>query len=79
MTTVREFTEQVTASVVASFLEDNGIKVSLTDENAAAWSGLHNAIPIRLQVEDDQAEEANTLLEQFDAAPPLTDEAETKE
>lgn len=69
MTTIREFVEQVQASVVVSFLEDNGIKATLVDENAAAWSGLHITIPIRLQVEDDQAEEAMALLDQLDAAP----------
>ncbi len=69
MITIREFVEQVRASVVVSFLEDNGIKTTLVDENAAAWSGLHITIPIRLQVEDDQAEEAMALLEQFDAVP----------
>lgn len=69
MTTIREFVEQVQASVVVSFLEDNGIKTTLVDENAAAWSGLHITIPIRLQVEDEQAEEAMALLEQFDTVP----------
>lgn len=71
MTTIRGLINAVEAGLLVSFLKDNQIEAILADENASAWVGARLLVPIRLQVADDQAEQALALLEEFDAAPPL--------
>ena len=71
MITIREFTNQIEAGLVQSFLKDNEIDSILADENARAWVGAQNLVPIRLQVPDEQAEQATELLAQYDNAPTL--------
>ncbi len=68
MVTIREFASQVEAALVQTFLSDNEIDSVLADENARAWIGASNLVPIRLQVPDQQAELAKALLAQFDGA-----------
>lgn len=69
MVTIREFANQIEAGLIQSFLSDNEIDSILADENARAWVGAPNLVPIRLQVPEEQAEQAIALLAQFDAAP----------
>jgi hypothetical protein len=69
MTTIREFSNQIEASLVQSFLKDHDIDSILADENAHAWIGAQSLVPIRLQVPAEQAEQAIVLLAQFDDAP----------
>lgn len=71
MITIREFTDQVEAVMIQSFLSDNEIDSILADENAHSAIGALILIPIRLQVPEEQAEKAKVLLEQFDNAPIL--------
>lgn len=70
MTTIREFTDPVLAGLILSFLQDSGVDAVLLDEGASAWSGSQIMVPVRLQVADEQVEEAARLLIEFDAAPP---------
>jgi len=69
MITIREFANQIEAGLVQSFLSDNEIDSILADENARAWVGAPNLVPIRLQLPEEQAEQAQALLAQFDNAP----------
>lgn len=72
MTTIREFTNQIEAAIIQSLLKDNEIDSILADENARAWVGAQNLVPIRLQVPEDQVEQAKALLTEFDNAAPIT-------
>jgi len=69
MKTVSEFSNQIEAGLVQSFLSDNEIDSVLANENARAWVGAPNLVPIRLQVPEAQAAQAKALLAQFDNAP----------
>ena len=69
MTTIREFADSVHAGLIISFLKDNDIDAVLFDENSSAWAPAKLMVPIRLQVADHQVEQANKLLDEFDAAP----------
>jgi len=69
MVTIQKFSNQIEAGLVQSFLSDNEIDSILADENARAWVGAPNLVPIRLQVPEEQAEQAKVLLAQFDDAP----------
>ena len=62
MITIREYTDAVQAGLARSYLEENGIDVFLTDENASAWIGARLLVPIRLQVPEEQEGEARQLL-----------------
>ena len=73
MITIREFTDQVQAGMIQSYLSDNEIDSMLADENANSWMGARMLAPIRLQVPDEQAEKAKDLLEKFDNAPAIPD------
>jgi hypothetical protein len=73
MKTIREFSNQIEAGLVQSFLSDNEIDSILADENARAWVGAPNLVPIRLQVSEAQAAHARALLAQFDKAPVLSE------
>jgi len=73
MITIREFTNQIEAALIQSLLKDNEIDSILADENARAWVGAPNLVPIRLQVPDEQVKQAKALLTQFDNAPAVTD------
>jgi hypothetical protein len=73
MITIREFTDQAQAGLIQSFLSDNEIDSTLTDENANTWIGARLLVPIRLQVPEEQAEKAKDLLEQFDNASAISE------
>jgi len=73
MITIREFTNQIEAALIQSLLKDNEIDSILADENARAWVGAPNLVPIRLQVPEEQVEQAKALLTDFDNAPEVTD------
>ena len=66
MRTIRTFIDQAEAAVVLSFLKDNDIEAVLLDENSSSYTVARFAVPIRLQVPDQQAGYANALLENFD-------------
>lgn len=73
MITIREFTNQIEAALIQSLLKDNEIDSILADENARAWVGAPNLVPIRLQVPEEQVEQAKALLIEIDNAPEVTD------
>ena len=62
MTTIRSFTNQAEASLCASFLQANGFEAVLLDEGAFQWNMASMAIPIRLQVPEEDAARALKLL-----------------
>ena len=68
MITIREFGNQIEAGLVQSFLSNNEIDSILADENARAWVGAPNLVPIRLQVPEEQAMQAKALLDKYDNA-----------
>lgn len=74
MITIRELNNTVEAGLLVSFLNDNDIEAVLTDENASAWVAARLLVPIRLQVPEEQAEQALALLKEFEDAPPVTEE-----
>src|SRR5207253_8544731 len=53
----------VEAAMAKSVLDDHGISSSLADEAAHLYGGAPGAIPVRLLVRDDQAEEALRILD----------------
>jgi hypothetical protein len=63
MTTIRTFTNQAEASFCASFLQAHEIDAVLLDEGSFAWNFAGAAIPIRLQVPEEQLELATRCLE----------------
>jgi len=69
MVTIKEFTDQIQAEILRSFLSDNQIEAILTDEFASAWSPARTLVPIRLQVPDDQTEAAVNLMKEFEDSP----------
>jgi Putative prokaryotic signal transducing protein len=69
MITLRTFIDPVQAAVVVSFLKDNNIEAVLLDENSSSYTSARLLVPIRLQVPDQQAGYANSLLENFDVVP----------
>jgi hypothetical protein len=63
MTTIRSFTNQAEAALCASFLQANGFDAVLLDEGAFhSTYGGGTAIPIRLQLPDEEAVDALNLL-----------------
>jgi hypothetical protein len=71
MITVKEFTNHIEAAMLQSFLKDNDIDSVLADEHSSAWGRAPMLIPIRLQVPEDQAETAISLIRKFEEAPAL--------
>src|SRR2546423_2987179 len=62
MVTLRVFDSPAAAGLVKSFLNDRGIECELADEASHDLSGAAVAVPIRLLVREDQAEEALRIL-----------------
>ena len=63
MKTIRSFTNQAEAALCTSFLQANGFEAVLLDECSFRFEYAPLAIPIRLQVPEEQVVEALALLE----------------
>jgi tetratricopeptide (TPR) repeat protein len=63
MITLRVFDSAAEAAMAKSVLDDHGISCSLADEASHLYGGAPGAIPVRLLVRDDQAEEALRILD----------------
>lgn len=62
MKTIRTFANQADAAVCLSALQAGGFAPVLLDEASNAWNYSGQAVPIRLQVPDEEAEEASAFL-----------------
>jgi tetratricopeptide (TPR) repeat protein len=72
MITLRTYLNPLEAGMAKSLLDDHQIVCSLADENSNLYAGTGQiAIPIRLLVSDDQAEQARHILD--DPRSPLPD------
>ncbi len=65
MQTIRTFMNQAEASFVSSLLQSHGFDAVLLDEGSFQWNYAGAAIPIRLQVPEEQVEPASQFLETF--------------
>lgn|ERR1043166_214713 len=63
MVTIRTYTNGAEAAMAKSLLDSHDIFCRLADENANLYGGGPLAMPIRLLVAEDQAEEAARILE----------------
>lgn len=86
MVTVRTYWNHAEAALAKSLLDNYGIVSAVIHENASLYVWPPMAMPIRLMVAEDQAEEANRILQgDFEGAPaleenaPQSDEARNKE
>src|SRR5438045_2329635 len=69
MVTLRVFDSPLEAGLAKSLLNDRGIECELADEASHDWSGAAVAVPIRLLVREDHAEEALRILKQGPGLP----------
>jgi tetratricopeptide (TPR) repeat protein len=87
MVTLRTYSNPVEAAIAKSRLDDHKILCALADENVNLYGGGPMAMPIRLLVAEDQAEEAARILEtkgpelseDFDPGPPIQIASEKKD
>ncbi len=63
MVTLRSFSNQAEAALAKSVLDDHNITSSLADENSSLYGGAPMAMPVRLLVAEEHAEEAARILE----------------
>ena len=63
MVTLRTYTNSIEAGMAKSILDQHNIFCSLADENANVYGGAPFAMPVRLQVREEQADEALRILE----------------
>src|SRR2546430_1215822 len=63
MITLRAFGNAAEAAMAKSVLDDRGISCSLADEASHLYGGAPTAMPVRLLVREDQAEEAQRILD----------------
>lgn len=63
MVTLRAFASQIEAALAKSVLEEHNIRCVLADEGAHLMSGAQFAVPVRLLVPAEQAEQAARILE----------------
>lgn len=70
MKTINHYTNQGEASFAASLLQSEGFDAVLLDEGSFQFAYAGAAIPIRLQVPEEQAAEAVNFLNAFHAAAP---------
>jgi tetratricopeptide (TPR) repeat protein len=62
MVTLRTYSNPAEAAMAKSLLDDHKIPCSLADENVNLYGGGPLAMPIRLLVAEDQAQEASRIL-----------------
>jgi len=60
--TLKTYSNPVEAGIAKSILDEHDIFCSLADENANAYGGAPFAMPVRLLVNDGQADEALRIL-----------------
>jgi tetratricopeptide (TPR) repeat protein len=85
MVTLRTYSNPAEAALAKSLLDDHKIPCSLADENANLYGGGPLAMPIRLLVPEDRAQEAARVLdskgeelpEDFDPAPAVETQPST--
>lgn len=63
MVTLRAFFTPAEAALAKSLLDDRGIVCALADENAYLYGGAPLAMPVRIVVAEEQAEEAARILD----------------
>jgi len=63
MITLRAFGNAAEAAMAKSVLDDHGISCSLADEDSHLYGGAPQAMPVRILVREDQAEEALRILD----------------
>ncbi|HSP45745.1 MAG TPA: DUF2007 domain-containing protein [Chthoniobacterales bacterium] len=63
MITLRAFGNPAEAAIAKSVLDDHGISCSLADEDSNLYGGAPQAMPVRLLVREEQAEEALRILD----------------
>jgi Putative prokaryotic signal transducing protein len=66
MVTLRAYSNPAEAALAKSLLDDHNILCSLADENAQLYGGAPFAMPVRIVVADEQAEEADHVLKNAD-------------
>jgi hypothetical protein len=66
MVTLRTYSNPAEAALAKSLLDDHNILCSLADENAYLYGGAPFAMPVRIVVADEQAEEADRALKNAD-------------
>jgi Putative prokaryotic signal transducing protein len=64
--TLRTYSNPAEAALAKSLLDDHNIVCSLADENAYFYGGAPFAMPVRIVVADEQAEEADRVLKNAD-------------
>jgi len=63
MVTLRTYTNSIEAGMAKSILDEHNIFCTLADENANIYGGAPFAMPVRLQVREEQADEALRILQ----------------
>jgi Putative prokaryotic signal transducing protein len=66
MVTLRAFSMPAQAALAKSLLDDHGIVCALADEGAYLYGGAPLAMPVRVVVAEEQAEEAARILDPGD-------------
>jgi hypothetical protein len=66
MVTLRAYSNPARAALAKSLLDDHNILCTLADENAQLYGGAPFAMPVRILVADEQAEEADHVLKNVD-------------
>lgn len=66
MVTLRAYSNPARAALAKSLLDDHNIICSLADENAYLYGGAPLAMPVRILVVEEQAEEAARILQRAD-------------
>jgi tetratricopeptide (TPR) repeat protein len=72
LVTLRSYSNALDAAIAKSRLDDHQIVCNLADENAHLYGGGPLAMPVRLLVEEEQAERAAHILD--DPRPPLPED-----